>query len=187
MKTDDAVMICDIHKNISHQLQLIANLHSLIVEKKQQCGLTYWPSAEGKCPYEVNFGGLIQRSEGFSGHYHTNGGLQIWLAGSLRTHLNKQKYWEFCIEKASELRIISKGIDEIFFDWFIANSNDDKIFNNAVFLPRQSKLGNDQMSAGNGSSLSSRRYHKYPKKLYCRVVERYTVKKKKVPTAWPLV
>jgi len=178
IKTDDTVLICDIHRNITFQLQQIAKLYALIVENKQQCGLTYWQSAEGKCPYGVNFGGLLKKPEGFSGHYHTNGGLQIWLPGSLRTHLNKQKYWEFCIEKANELRIVSKGIDEIFLDWFIANNDDDMIYKNAVFLPLQSNVASDQMSADNGSSSSSKSIAtNIGKSSLCRIVERYTVKR----------
>jgi len=167
-KTDDTVLICNIHQDFTLLLKQIAELNSRIVKNNKQCGFTYRPAVEEKCPYGVKLDGRIVAPVDFNGHYHTNGDLSIWLPGSLRTYLRKLEFWQFCIDKASELRIVRKGIDEMFLDWFIAKNDYDKIYKEAAFFP-------------SGSTKKVDRGNWY-RPIYvdpganCRCKERYTVR-----------
>jgi len=167
-KTDDTVLICNIHQDFTLLLKQIAELNSRIVKNNKQCGFTYRPAIEEKCPYGVKLDGRIVAPVDFNGHYHTNGGLSIWLPGSLRTYLRKLQFWQFCIDKACEQRIVRKGIDEMFLDWFIAKNDYDKIYKEAAFLPSGSTK---KVDTGN-----------WYRAIYvdpganCRCKERYTVR-----------
>lgn len=142
--TEDVVMICDIHDNCTLLLEEFFKLYELTLNMQKQCGLTHWPSDQSKCPYEVDLTGFVKTPANFKGHLHTDGGLQVWLPGNFRKHLNTLKYWEFCLETVNQLRIISRGIDEILLDWFIVHKDKENVFKNAVFRPHKNILVDEE-------------------------------------------
>jgi len=158
--TEDVVLICDIHDNCTLLLEEFVKLYELTLKMQKQCGLTHWPSNQSKCPYDVDLTGFVKTPEDFKGHLHTDGGLQVWLPGNFRKHLNTLKYWEFCLETVSQLRIISRGIDEILLDWFIVHKDKGNVFKNAVFRPHKQILVDEE---------------KMPQRLNQKVASQYAV------------
>lgn len=142
--SEDVVLICDIHDDCTLLLDEFFQLYELTLKLQKQCGLTHWPSNQSRCPYDVDLKDFVTKPADFKGHLHTDGGLQVWLPGNFRKHLNTLKYWEFCLEIVNQLRVISRGIDEILLDWFIVHEDEENVFKNAVFRPHKNILVDEE-------------------------------------------